>query len=108
MAIPFEENVYDNEADILDLNISLKHGTFIRSVYFKLDQFKFSVVRLTPRFSNHLENVGYFTFPFNFEIIMFTRICNNINGARFRTLFLFDFCKLIKNCINRHLENVSV
>ena len=31
-----------NEADILDLNISLKDGKFICSVYDKRDKFKFS------------------------------------------------------------------
>ena len=96
-----------NEADILDLNISLKDGKFICSVYDKRDEFKFSVVRLTPRFSNQSDNVGYCTFAS--QVIRFTRICNNID----RILFLFnlfvslgcDPCKLIKtftNCINRH------
>ena len=57
-----KENVNDNEADILDLNISLKDGKFIRSVYDKRDKFKFSVVRLTPRLSNNSDSVGYCTF----------------------------------------------
>ena len=106
-----KENVNDNEADILDLNISLKDGKFICSVYDKRDEFKFSVVRLTPRFSNQSDNVGYCTFAS--QVIRFTRICNNIDGVRVRILFLFnlfvslgfDPCKLIKtftNCINRH------
>ena len=89
----------------------LKDGNFICSVYDKRDKFKFSVVRLTPRFSNQLDNVGYCTFAS--QVIRFTRICNNIDGVRVRILFLFnlfvslgfDPCKLIKtftNCINRH------
>ena len=80
-----KENVNDNEADILDLIISLKVGKFICSVYDKRDKFKFSVVRLTPRFSNQSDNVGYCTFAS--QVIRFTRICNNIDGVRVRILF---------------------
>ena len=47
---------------ILDLNISLTDGKFICSFYDKRDKFKFSaVVRLTSRFSNQSDNVGYCT-----------------------------------------------
>ena len=71
-----KENVNDNEADILDLNISLKDGKFICSVYNKRDKFQFSVVRVR------------ILFLFNLFVSL---------G--------FDPCKLIKtftNCINRH------
>ena len=51
----------------------------------KRDKFKFSVVRLTPRFSNQSDNVGYCTFAL--LVIRFTRICNNIDGVRVRILF---------------------
>ena len=65
--ILYKENVNDNdnEADILYFNISLK---FICSVYDKSDKFKFSVVRLNPRFSIQSDNVGYCTFEFCFTI----------------------------------------
>ena len=50
------------EADVLDLNISIKDGKYISNVYDKRDKFKFLVVRLTPRFSNQSDNIGYCTF----------------------------------------------
>ena len=68
-----KENVNDKEDDILYLNISLKDGMFICSVYDKRDEFKLLVVRLTPRFSNQSDNVGYCTFAS--QVIRFTRIC---------------------------------
>ena len=71
-----KETFNDNEADILDLIISSKDGSkFIFSVYNKRDKFKFSVVRLTPRFSNQSDNVGYCAFAS--KVIRFTSICNN-------------------------------
>ena len=63
------------------------------------------------RLSDTYRHVGYCTFAS--QVIMFTRICHNIDGVRVPILILFnlfvslgfDPCKLIKtftNCINRH------
>ena len=90
--------------------VSLTSANSVRRRFtFKVirDKFKLSVVRLTPRFSNQSDNVGYCAFAS--QVIRFTRIFNNIAGVRVRILFLFvslgfDPCKLIKtltNCINR-------
>ena len=106
-----KENDNDNGADILDLNVSIKDGKFICNVYDKRDKFNFSVVRLTPRFSNQSDNIGYCTFAS--QVIRFVRICNNIDGVSVRIIFLFNlFTKLgfdsrklirtFRNCIDRH------
>ena len=106
-----KENNSDLEADILDLNISIKDGKFISNVYDKRDKFKFSVVRLNPRFSNQSDTTGYCTFASQF--IRFARICNNLEGLRVRTLFLFrlfvslgffpnKLINVFQKCINRH------
>ena len=86
-------------------------GKFICNVYDKRDKFNFSVVRLTPRFSNQSDNIGYCTFAS--QVIRFVRICNNIDGVSVRIIFLFNlFTKLgfdsrklirtFRNCIDRH------
>ena len=106
-----KENDDDTEADILDLSITIKNGKFICNVYDKRDKFKFSVVRLTPRFSNQSDNIGYCTFAS--QVVRFARICNNIDGISVRILFLYDlFIKLgfdsgklirnFRNCISHH------
>ena len=109
-----KENVVDMAADVLDLNISIKDGKFIVNVYDKRDKFKFLVVRLTPRFSNQSDKIGYCTF--NSQIIRFCRICNNLEGIEIRVLFLvnlfvnlgFSYSKLRNTfckCIVRHKFN---
>ena len=109
-----KENVDDMAADVLDLNITIKGGKFIANVYDKRDKFKFLVVRLTPRFSNQSDKIGYCTY--NSQIIRFCRICNNLEGIKVRVLFLFNlFVKLgfsaskllntFYRCIARHKFN---
>ena len=109
-----KENVNDMEADVLDLNILIKDGKYISNVYDKRDKFKFLVVRLTPRFSNQSDNIGYCTFVS--QIIRFSIICNNLDGTKIRILLLFNlFVKLgfsstkllkaFRNCIVRHKFN---
>ena len=86
----------------ITLIVSLTSANSVRRRFtFKVirDKFKLSVVRLTPRFSNQSDNVGYCAFAS--QVIRFTRIFNNIAGVRVRIIFLFvslgfDPCKLIK------------
>ena len=84
------------------------------SVYDKRDKFKFLVVRLTPRFSNQSEKIGYCSY--SSQIIRFCRICNNLEGVEVRVLFLVNlFIKLgfsqsklqntFNKCIVRHKFN---
>ena len=75
-----KENDNYNGADILNLNVSIKNAKFICKVYDKRDKFYFSVVRLTPRFINQLNNIGYCTFDSQF--IRFTRIRQNMLSYR--------------------------
>ena len=104
------------EADVLDLNISIKDGKYIFNVYDTRDKFKFSVVRLKPRFSNQSDNIGYCKFVS--QIIRFSRICNNlVDGTKITILYLFKLLivslgfsstKLLKTfryCILRHKFN---
>ena len=109
-----KENVNDMAADVLDLNITIINGKFIINVYDKRDKFKFLVVRLTPRFSNQSDKIGYCTYAS--QIIRFSRICNNLDGIKVRVLFLFNLfvklgfsCTKLRNtfykCIARHKFN---
>ena len=112
-----KENVNDMSADILDLNITIEDGKFITNVYDKRDKFKFLVVRLTPRFSNQSDKIGYCTFIS--QIIRFCRICNNIEGVKARILILSNlFVQLgfastrrrstFYKCISRHKFNEQI
>ena len=47
-----------------------------------------NVVRFAPKFSNQPESIGYSTFCS--QVIRFVRICNNLEGAKLRILYIYN------------------
>ena len=79
-----KENIGDNSANVLDLDISIHNFKFCVSVFDKRDKFNFDVVKFAPKRTNQPEKIGYNTF--SSQVLRFFRICNDFNG------FLFKLC----------------
>ena len=71
-----KENEFDNAANVLDLDISIKEGSFSSRVYDKRDKFGFKVVQFQPLMSNQASSVLYGTYCS--QLVRYSRICNDI------------------------------
>ena len=69
------ENVDDNSAHVLDLNINIVNQHFIVGVYDKRDDFPFDIVQYMSKCSNM--SVDTLIGKFGSQLIRFSRICNN-------------------------------
>ena len=70
-----KENVDDNSAHVLDLNINIVNQHFIVGVYDKRDDFPFDIVQYMSKSSYML--VDTLIGIFGSQLIRFSRICNN-------------------------------
>ena len=70
-----KEHVDDNSAHVLDLNINIVNQHFIVGVYDKRDDFPFDIVQYMSKCSNM--SVDTLIGIFGFQLIRFSRICNN-------------------------------
>ena len=88
-----KENSVDNEANVLDLDISIEKGKFTCKVFDKRDGFKFDIVQFQPIYSNQASCTLYGTY--NSQIVRYSRICNDILPFTDRVLKITnDFIKL--------------
>ena len=73
-----KENEFDSAASVLDLDISIKEGSFFSRVYDKRDKFGFKVVQFQPATSNQASSVLYGTYYS--QLVRYSRICNNFEA----------------------------
>ncbi len=79
ISLPLEETTASREeSNFLDINLKLDGNAISTTVYNKVDEFNFDVIRLPESSSNIHSSIGYNTFYS--QIIHFARICSNINA----------------------------
>ena len=82
-----KENVGDQQANVLDLNINIEGGRFEVKLFDKRDDFPFSIVQFNPNNSNMSYSTSYGVF--GSQIIRYFRICNGFES------FMEYVCKLV-------------
>jgi len=83
-----QTSVTGTKCAYLDIDIELKNGDIITSIYNKTDDFNFEVVRYVSYDSNTSVSVGLNTFYS--QLVRIGRICSEINGFRCRTTELYN------------------
>lgn len=103
-----KENVGDDEAHVLDLNILVKDGQFNVSLYDKRDDFPFDIVQFIPIVSNMPVNTAYGVF--GSQLIRYFRICNLFVHFETRVSRLVQsfvelgYCKKLLKCRYLHIS----
>ena len=95
-----KENVDDNSAHVIDLNINIVNQHCIVGVYDKRDDFPFDIVQYMSKCSNM--SVDTLNGIFGSQLIRFSRICNN-NFDSFKNRVEIMLSEFIKLGFNRNI-----
>ena len=99
-----KENINDQEATFLDLQIKIIDNQFDVSLYDKRDDFNFDIVRMPHKSSNIPSNV--FDNTINAECLRVARVCNNSNN--FSKSIKPMIARMIKQGANKHKIITSI
>ena len=88
---PGKENVDDDKATFLELNIKISEDKFLTSVYDKRDDFPFSIVQYPSVKSNIPEKILYNVFVS--QIVCYIRVCNTLPPLQNRIALLAEKLK---------------